>query len=160
MKLSPQMAAAVARMAPGAIVRDGMLGRDRRSLPDILDADNATVRDMGLDHQTIASRMRELTAAGAAGLGQAVRVEDRYEVTVDEFAGRMPCPLGVCGVFRKRVTTVRVLDTDDVIRWSDLGAHMIGEHGFYQGIGSAWRTGPDRLAMGLGLRPGGVPQEE
>ena len=150
MKCSPRTAEIMARMAPGAIVRDGMLGRDARSLPEIVADDTALVAALGLDHAAIAARMAELTRAGREGFGDRCAVGDDYEVHVVEVAGRMPSPFGD-GVFRKAVTYATHLRTGEEARWSDLGLHMIRGHGFYQGKGSPWRLEPEFLARFLGL---------
>jgi len=150
-KLSPQMAAITARMAPGVIVRDGLLGDDPRPLPEILDADNARVRAMGLDHAAIARRMRQITEQGRRGLGNGVAIGQGLEARVEEFPGPMACPFGGCGVMRKAVTFLRDPTTGAELRWSALGEHMIGEHGFYQGQGSPWRQDPETLARAIGL---------
>ena len=58
-----------ARMRPGAITRDGLLGADRRKLRDILDADDAAVRRLGLSHAAIAARMPHPRPVGSARTG-------------------------------------------------------------------------------------------
>lgn len=151
MKLSPKMAEIVARMAPGATVRDGMLGDDPRSLPEILDADRATVLDLGLTCEALGERMLELTEAGRRGFGDIVRVEGDLEVQVDSWPGVTPCPFGEPGVHRKEVTSVRNTALGERVRWSELGRHMIEQHGFFQGRGAAWRVEPETLARVLKL---------
>jgi len=51
------------------------------------------------------------------------------------------------GRYLKTVTTVRRTDTAEIIRWSDLSAHLIGAHGFFQGRGSAFRLEPGDLVQ-------------
>ena len=151
MKLTPQMQLAAERMAPGVITRDGLLGSDSRPLPEILDADNAAVLNLGLTHAAIAARMEALTQAAASGFGEPVTLEEKYLVRLDEFPGPMTCPFGGCEALRKNVTTVRRLSDGQEMRWSALGRHMIASHGFYQGLGSEWRLDPAELARFLGL---------
>ena len=151
MKLSPEMAEIVARMRPGATVRDGMLGDDPRPLPEILDEDNATVLDLGLTRERIAERMRELSDQGRPGFGDVVRVEADLEVQVESWPGVTPCPFGEPGVFRKEVVSVRDTALGKRVRWSELGRHMIEKHGFFQGRGSAGRVEPEVLARVLKL---------
>jgi len=151
-KLSPRIAEVVRKMSPGLLVRDGMLGSDRRPLPEILDADNAVVIGLDLTHEGIGGRMDELSQAGRRGLGDVVTFEDRYEVQVHEVQGGMRCPFGDSGIFRKVVTTAKSLATGECVRWSELGAHMIRSHGFYQGRGSKWRLRPEDLARFLNIR--------
>jgi len=150
-KLSPETVETMKQMAPGAIVRDGMLGKDRRPLPEIIEGDAATVAALGLTHKALGTRMEEMTETGRRGFGEAIGFEDAYTVQVHEVAGRMRCPFGDAGRFRKAVTTARRTDTGETFRWSDLGIHLVKEHGFFQGKKSNWRLDPVDLARFLGL---------
>ncbi len=141
------------QMRPGAITRDGMLGEDRRTLRDILDADDAAVRRLGLEHAGIAARMRELRDAGARGLGEPIRVGDGFEVRVDAVRGKLPCPFGHPGLYDKEFVAVRNLRTGDAVTFTRLNIHLIEEHGFYEGIGAPFRLDPATLARVLELAP-------
>jgi hypothetical protein len=140
-------------MRPGILTRDGLLGHDTRNLLDILVDDAANVGRLGVTHEEIAQRMRELRDAGAAGLGEPTRVDPSLEVRVDSARGRLACPFGHRGLFRKTNTTVRNLDLDREITYTDLGIHMIEAHGFYQGLGSPFRLNPADLARVLRIAP-------
>ena len=140
-----------ARMRPGAITRDGLLGADRRKLRDILDADDAAVRRLGLSHAAIAARMRDLRDAGARGLGEPIRVDDTYEIRVDAARGRLPCPFGHSGLFDKEFTEVLHVRSGERITFSRLNIHLVEAHGFYEGLGAPFRQDPERLARVLGL---------
>ena len=153
MKQSPQLNAAQARMRPGVITLEGFLGPDRRKLIEIIDADHATVRGLGLQHDQIAGRLRFFTERGKAGLGAPVRVDDDYEVEVQEARGFLTCPWGHRGKFRKSITTVRNLKTREAARWSPLCVHLIETHGFYEGVGAAYRKDPAALARVLDIQP-------
>ncbi len=139
-------------MRPGVITRDGMLGRDRRHLGEILLADDAAVRRLGLAHARLAARLRELREAGAAGLGIPVPVEERYLVLVDNVRGRLPCPFEDCAV-QKTSIEIECLESGRKLVTTDLNIHMIEAHGFYQGEGSAYRVAPGDLADFLQLAP-------
>lgn len=149
MKQTPALDQAQRRMRPGAITRDGLLGDDPRSLGEILDDDQAEVQRLGLTHALIAARLRELRAAGAAGLGLAVPVEPYFEVTVEGARGALPCPFGHPGMVAKATVTVRNTRLDEQVRFTDLNIHLIDGHGFYGGRGSAYRLEPCRLARVL-----------
>lgn len=144
-------------MRPGVITRDGMLGEDRRALRDILDADDAVVRRLGVTHDAIAARMRALREAGAKGLGQAVTVEGRYEVMVDCVRGRMPCPFLHEGTYQKEFVEVRNLRTGEQVTYTELSAHMIQAHGFYEGEGSPYRLDPGTLVRVLDVGSAACP---
>ncbi|MBM4142954.1 MAG: hypothetical protein FJ225_05085 [Lentisphaerae bacterium] len=147
MKQTPALDAARRQMRPGAIVRDGFLGADRRPLVDILDADDAAVKRLGYTHAALAGRMRELRAAGARGLGEAVCVPPHFEVRVDSVRGKLPCPFGHPGLYPKTNITVKNLAQGGrAITYTDLGIHMIEEHGFYEGRGARFRADPAELA--------------
>ena len=149
MKQTPALDQAQRRMRPGAITRDGLLGDDPRSLGEILDDDQAEVQRLGLTHALIAARLRELRDAGAAGLGLTVPVPPHFEVAVEGARGALPCPFGHPGLVGKTTVTVRNSRLDEQVRFTDLNIHLIGEHGFYLGRGSAYRLDPGRLARVL-----------
>lgn len=138
-------------MRPGAITRDGMLGHDRRNLRDIIEADDAAVRRLGLTHASVAARMRGLRDAGREGLGETVTVAERFDVRVDSVRGKLPCPFLHEGLFEKEF--VEVLNRGNGARttFTALNIHMIEAHGFYEGLGSPFRLDPARLARALGL---------
>ncbi|MBM4163830.1 MAG: hypothetical protein FJ222_05260 [Lentisphaerae bacterium] len=139
------------QMRPGAITRDGMLGVDRRTLRDILDADDAAVRRLGLTHATIAARLRELRAAGARGLGEPIRVDSDLEIRVDSVCGKLPCPFGHPGLYPKEFVEVSNLRTGERVTFTQLNIHLIGTHGFYEGLDSPFRQDPETLARVLGI---------
>jgi len=87
MKQSPHLAAIQERMRPGVITAHGFLGADARTLAEIIETDGARVARLGLTHASIAARMRELHAAGAAGLGEFIDVPPHFEVRVDTVRG-------------------------------------------------------------------------
>ena len=149
MKQTVQMQKAQERMAPGVITRDGFLGGDHRPLADILLADEAAVKALGLEHEAMARRMIALRDAGMAGLGEFVDVAPHFEVRVDSVRGRLPCPFGDPGIFPKTNVTVRNRRTGREITYTDLHIHLVRVHGFYEGRGSPFRLEPKDLAEAL-----------
>ncbi len=141
------------QMKPGVITRDGMLGEDRRKLCDILEADAAAVSRLGLTHARIAARMRELRDAGAAGLGLPTRVLERFEVRVDSVRGKLPCPFLHKGLFQKEFVEVCNVRSGERVMFTELNTHLIEAHGFYEGLGSAYRQDPETLARVLEIEP-------
>jgi hypothetical protein len=146
MKQSVQVQKALEQMAPGVITRDGFLGDDHRPLADILLADEAAEKALGLGHEGIARRMQELRDAGMPGLGEFVAVAPHFEVRVDSVRGRLPCPFGDPGIFPKGSVTVRNRRTGREIIFTDLHIHLVRAHGFYEGRGSPFRLEPKDLA--------------
>jgi hypothetical protein len=142
MKQTVALARAQTQMAPGVITRDGFLGTETRSLVDILDADDAELKRLGVTHQGLARRMMELRDAGMRGLGEYVDVEVDFEVRVDTVRGKLPCPFGDPGVFPKTNVSVRNKAQNREILYTDLQIHLIFAHGFYEGRGGPFRLEP------------------
>ncbi len=151
MKESPQLRAIEQRMQPGAIVRDGFLGDDRRSLAEILDDDERTVSGLGTTHEAIADRMDYFTQKGRRGLGTTVTVDGGYDVQVESVRGFLPCPWGHKGLYRKENVFLKNLENGRELRWTVLQIHLIREHGFYHGKGSPFRLEPRELVTALDL---------
>jgi len=145
MKQTVQMMRIQEKMKPGVITRDGFLGPDRRNLIDILIEDDETVKRMGLTHQQVAQRMLEFRDAGMRGLGEFISIEPHFEVRVDSVRGKLPCPFGDPGIFPKTNITVRNLEKNEEITYTDLHIHLIGSHGFYEGKGFVFRLEPKAL---------------
>lgn len=154
MKQSPNLVDIQQAMQPGSLSAEGFLGTDDRSLADILQTDQQTVRRLGVTHTAIAAAMRRLTEMAKTGLGKPIEVDGLYEAVDDEFMGRLPCPFRDGFKAEKRITTVRKLSTGQTLAWSDLNIHMIEAHGFYEGLGSHYRLEPAELVAFLGLLPG------
>jgi hypothetical protein len=152
MKQTVEMDKVQHNMRPGCITLKGLLGQDSRKLVDILIDDDAKVKALGTSHEAIATRMQELRDAGLRGLGESIKVQDRYEVRVDSVRGKLPCPFED-GVVQKTFIQVRNIDLDRTITYTDLHIHMIREHGFYEGKGSSFRLPPHDLVTILDVPP-------
>ena len=127
------------------IVAEGFLGDDARSLEEIIETDISALVHMGCTPEQVAERMQELTAIAVPHMGNPVRIDDWLEVVSQDYKGQIICPWPHPVRLPKRVTTARRLDTEESIRWSDLNIHMIAEHGFFDGHGSAFRIEPALL---------------
>jgi hypothetical protein len=121
------------------------MGHDERGVLEVIDADIAMLARLGLTKEQVASRMRHITDRAIGGLGTWVRIDEHLEAKVDEARGRLVCPWPHAGRFAKRITSVKLLSTGQIIRWSDLSIHLIGEHGFFEGRGSGFRIEPAEL---------------
>jgi len=155
MKQTVELQKAQGQMAPGVITRDGFLGTDSRPLVDILVADDAEVKRLGLTHELIARRMSELRDAGARGLGEYIEVEGGFEVRVESVRGKLPCPFGDVGLFPKTSISVRSSGHERELVYSDLLIHLIHAHGFYEGKGNPFRLEPREIAEVLDVKGGG-----
>ncbi|MGI6707172.1 MAG: hypothetical protein ACOX6S_13415 [Clostridia bacterium] len=139
-------------MRLGVISQTGFLGRDLRKLIDIVEEDHRQVSAQGLTHEEIAQRMENISLMGKTGFGNPVKVDDIFQVTVEDSRGVMPCPFGHKGVYPKENTRVVNLRTGEGISWTALNIHMIREHGFYEGKGSPFRVEPEDIIRILELR--------
>ena len=149
MKQSKEMDRIQADMARGVITRDGFLGSDRRLLVEILDEDEAAVKRLGLTHAALGTAMGRFRDAGSKGLGQAIKVEPHFEISVDGVRGKLPCPFGGKGLHQKSNIRVCNLASGREVLYTDLNIHMVSEHGFYEGKGAAYRLDPTHLAATL-----------
>lgn len=137
-KQSPELE----RIEQNMRLRWGFLGYERRKLVEILTEDQGTVNSLGLSHEVIARRLREITAKARSGWGDPMVVEGRFEVEVHEARGRIPCPWGHPGLYPKTHVKLEKIETGETLVWSDLAIHLVEEHGFYQGRGSPYRLDP------------------
>ena len=134
-------------METGNILLDGFLGTDRRSLAEIIRADEEALKKLRLASKIIAERMTCFREAGKNGLGEFVAVAPHFEVSCEIARGLIPCPFGEAGLHRKTTVTVRNLLLRKEITFSDLNIHLISAHGFYEGHGSPFRLAPVDLAQ-------------
>ena len=95
--------------------------------------------------------MQELSDFGMLGLGRPMPLDGCFEIEVEDYMGKLPCPFRDNAKVNKRQTRVRRLDTGVIMRWTDLSIHMIREHGFFEGHGSHYRLDPDELVRFLGM---------
>ena len=146
MKEPPQTKKLEAVLRSSKLVAGGFMGDDPRSVSEIIDADMLELSMSGYTAEQLGSRMREITNAAIAGLENWVKIDEHREAKVDEAKGRLVCPWPHPGRFAKRVTTVRLIDSGETIKWSDLNIHLIEKHGFFEGKGSSFRIEPKKLA--------------
>ena len=144
MKASPEKQKLDHLLRSSELVADGFMGRDKRFFEEVIEADEADGAQMGYNLKQIADRMSELTALGKKGLGTVVQEGD-LDIVVNDNRGTLPCPWPHPGRYMKTVTAVTKRGTDKSVLWSDLSIHFIEAHGFFQGIGSAFRLDPKRL---------------
>ncbi|MBW8035438.1 MAG: hypothetical protein FVQ79_07360 [Planctomycetes bacterium] len=145
MKQSPEMDNLEAVLRSSKLVAGGFLGSDRRSVCEIIEEDRRRLDNAGVGCKELAGRMREITDAAKRQLGGCVKVSDRLEAWVEEAKGVLVCPWPHSGGILKRITTVRNVETGETVTWSDLNIHLIEEHGFFEGKGSAMRLEPGEI---------------
>ena len=129
-----------------ALVAGGFLGNDPRSVTEVVEADAGALCRLSVTTAQVAQRMKEITERASRGLGTWVEIDEHHQAMVEEARGLLPCPWPHGGYYPKRVTTLKVVASDQIFRWSDLNIHMIEAHGFFEGKGSAFRIEPGQLA--------------
>lgn len=125
--------------------RGNFLRGDERSLVRILEEDLGTVTRLGLDLEAFTARMVFLYQEGRNGLGAKVCPNDRFEVTVREDRGILPCPWDDHFAAPKAIIECKNLRNNKRLTFSALGLHLIQVHGFFQGRGSPFRIEPQDL---------------
>jgi hypothetical protein len=145
MKKSPQTEKLEEILRSSKLVAGGFMGNDSRSLSEIIDSDLAEISKLDFTVGQITERMRKITEAAIPNLGNWVGIDEKRQALVDEAKGWLVCPWPHAGRFAKRVTTIRVTESGETVRWSDLNIHLIGEHSFFEGKGSAFRIEPGKL---------------
>lgn len=148
---SPFLDAAQKRMEESGDKLHSFLGDDQRQLFQILAADGAELNALGLDHEEMGGLLAELVEEGKKGLGTPVLVRDRFLVVVETARGKMGCPFGHPGLFRKTHAVIVNQKTGESMALSDLSVHLIAAHGFFQGEGSPYRLSPEKAASVLEL---------
>lgn len=145
MKQSPDMQKLEQILRSSTLVGGGFMGSDPRSVVDVIEADATELFRLGVTPEQLGARMTEITEAAGKGLGTWVKIDEAREAVIDEARGQMVCPWPHEARFRKTVTTVRRTDCGQTVRWSDLNAHLIAVHGFFEGRGSTFRIDPALL---------------
>lgn len=144
MKQSSKMEKLEHQLRSCGLVAGGFLGQDERSLQEITNADVAELQKLGYTPRLVAEKMQQLTDSAKRMLGNPVQVSGLV-ITYEDYKGMIVCPWPHPGRFAKAITTVKRIDSNQTIRWTDLNIHMIAEHAFFEGKGSAFRIEPAEL---------------
>lgn len=144
MKQNPLESALRERMQPGVLSRDGFLGNDNRDIGEIAEADSAVVKNAGLEVSALADLIDEIHEA-LEGTMETTRelFGGRLKASLDEGMGGIVCPFADGFRAHKGVLTVQTPQQN--LRLTPLHAHLIRQHGFFQGRGSTFRVEPNDL---------------
>lgn len=145
MKQSREMEKLESMLRSSQLVAGGFLGDDSRNVSEVIEADRLALEKAGVAAGEVAKQMRKITDVAKKELGRRVMVGDKLQAWVEEAKGVLVCPWPHSGGFAKRITTVRDVETGESVTWSDLNIHLIEEHGFFEGEGSALRLDPGKL---------------
>lgn len=146
MKENPVMHKIMENMKPGVISLHGFLGTDKRDIEQIVDHDAAELEQLGVTAEEIASALEQIRDRALEGLGEYISLKNGYSARADSIRGKLPCPFEHKGLYRKTIVSLRGPDIDGELLFTDLGIHLIKEHGFFQGKGSPFRIEPDKIA--------------
>lgn len=144
-KKPPQLQRLQEVLRSSKLVYGGFMGTDTRSVLDVIDADLAELSRLAITAGRIAARMQEITDIAKNGLGNWVKIDEIRQAMTEEVKGTLVCPWPHPGKFAKRVTTVKLNQSNQIVFWSDLNIHLIAEHCFFEGKGSAFRIEPEKL---------------
>lgn len=154
MKMSPEYTKAQENMQPGVITSDGFLGDDNRNIVDIIEADEEEFDRLGLDFDTVTSKLRQLLEQGRKGLGEPVTVENRWIVTTTEARGHLASPFED-GIYRKVNALIEHAPGGQPdgtsLLVSDLSLHLMEKNHFLQGKGASFRLDPETIKKVLEL---------
>jgi hypothetical protein len=154
-------------MRPGDFSQKGFLGVDE-SLRQVLDTDAAELGNLSVNARTLADRLDELLQAAVASKRTVTRV-GHYTVRVQRYKGPQICPFapqphenpcpGAGGGMLLASIDWDIQNTRSRVRLSGPGliVHLIGAHGFFEGLQSPYRVAPRALAELLELGPFATP---
>lgn len=146
MKENPADQSTRDRLEPGHISVEGFLGTDKRTLADIVAADTGEVEAAGLTVKQLGDFLESLHQTGDAGWeGRVPAFDGKVTVRSDETLGQIPCPFACGAHCHKAVIGVKDPDGNDLLSFTPLAAHLIAEHGFFEGKGSPCRIEPKAL---------------
>lgn len=149
MKATAQELKIMSRMKPGIITLNGFLGDDRRNLNDIIQDDTLVLDRLGHTAKELAARMDYFSQQSWEAFGEEIAVDEIYQVKTDVVRGKLPCPFGHPGIYRKAITTLTNTNNGLIVRWTSLSIHLISAHGFFEGKGSPFRLDPETLIRAL-----------
>ena len=141
-------------MDPGAWTKDGFLGDDPLGI-DRIDSDRALLAQFDVNAEELGVRLEELWNRARTSEGEEYKPVPDVSVRIDEARGRMPCPFGHPGLYRKGLMTVTTPDLRLMI--SPLSIHMIKAHEFFGGRGSPFRLEPNQVVTLIRALPVDMP---
>ena len=129
-------------MDPGEWTKNGFLGDDPLGI-DRIDSDRALLSQFDISAEELGSKLEELWNRARKSAGEDYKPVPDVGVRIDEARGRMPCPFGHPGLYRKGSMTISTPDVRLTI--TPLSIHMIKAHEFFGGRGSPFRLEPNQV---------------
>jgi len=145
MKQTPQEEKIIERMQPGNLTLKGFLGKDDRTLNDIILCDEKVVSGLGKTPEEIADRMQYFTDKAFEVYDAEVIIEEKYRIEFNSIRGKLICPFGHADGYAKGEIIFTNIQEKRTIQWTPLSIHLIGKHHFFEGHGSEHRLEPELL---------------
>lgn len=149
MKANPKEIKIMQRMQPGIITLGGFLGKDKRTLNEIVEDDARIINALEITPEEIANRMQYFTDKSWDAFSQDLVIDDIYLVETEVVRGKLPCPYGHVGIYRKAITKLTNTRQNISVSWTTLNIHLIRAHGFFEGKGSGFRLEPVELVKAI-----------
>ena len=92
MKESPESKKLEEVLRSSKLVAGGFMGRDNRSISEVISSDAAELSRLGYSIEQIAKRMQEITDAATKALGNWIDVDEKLRAMVEEAKGPLVCP--------------------------------------------------------------------
>lgn len=139
MKETPKEKKIHKNLLPGQMSIEGFLGKDKRNYSEIISTDRAELDRLDLTTKMIADRLQYFTDSAFESYDGSIIIDEKYEVIYKSFRGKLICPFGHPGVYRKGMISLKNLENGIEINWTPLNIHMISDHCFFEGKGSVHR---------------------
>jgi hypothetical protein len=149
MKETPKEKKIQKNLQPGQFSIEGFLGTDKRHYTQIICADRVALDKLNLTTKMIADRLEYFSEAAFESFHDSVIIDEKFEVSHESFRGKLICPFGHPGVYRKGLIRLKNLENSIEISWTPLSIHLIREHCFFEGIGSIHRLEPSVLKQAI-----------
>jgi hypothetical protein len=138
-------------LGPSLFSGSGFMGRDTRSLEEIVAEDLAFLKRKGVAKERLLAALEEAYDKAKSAFGATVEIRPGVTAVFHESMGRVPSPFPGEGVFEKGEAVVTEHKTGARLIITQLSLHLVEKHGFFQGAGSRYRIDPDRAIDMLGL---------
>ncbi len=153
-----------ARMRPGRMSQKGFLGEHER-LTEVLSGDAATLTELGLTPDLLTERLEALLEPALLSRQSVIRI-GHHRVRLERYKGRQscpfapephlnPCPFGRGTKYGSVDWRIRNERSGIELTGPGLIVHLIGAHGFFEGLQSPYRVDPRALAGLLEVGPPG-----
>lgn len=147
-----------ALLFPGVLSEDGFLGPNER-LEDVLSEDARILASRGVTAAAIAERLRDIVGRALdrpeyAPNGRSRATVDHFRVSWEQWMGFQECPWGCARAGWGSIDfVIENRRTGKRLAGPGLIAHLIAEHGFFEGHESPYRVDPIEAIEVLEIEP-------